>query len=209
MLTVKQMERLWNLKAYSRLIDDLCTGRAEAVGGIRQLIHGPIAASALVLIRLHELLQSHQPLASKMVRFLVSAQASDGGFDDAVSTALVIRALASDQGQGPVLDSALHFLDLIQKEDGEWPREPLRRMPGDPAVTAFVLLQLIESRLPQAEPLIHRTVNRLTAETGAQNLSGSTSSEVSAPTQDRIDRQLLPLRRRMASCQPALFESWS
>lgn len=209
MLTVKYMERLWNLRAYSRLIDELCTGRAEAVGGIRQLINGPIAAAALIVIRLHELLQSHQPFASKMIRFLVSSQASDGGFDDVVSTALVIRALSSDQGQGSVLDSAIHFLDLLQKEDGQWPREPLRRMPGDPAVTAFVLLQLIESRLPQSEPLIYRTVHRITDEQDRTNIPQTSSQRPSSVPEESIDQQLQLLRRRIVSRQPTLFESWS
>lgn len=209
MLTVKQMERLWNLKAYSRLIDELCIGRAEAVGGIRQLINGPIATAALIVIRLHELLQSHQPFASRMVRFLVGSQASDGGFEDVVSTALVIRALASDRGQGSVLDSAIRFLDLLQKEDGQWPREPLRRMPGDPAVTAFVLLQLIESRLPQSEPLIDRTVDRMTAEHDCKRFPRSVSPKFLSPPEGSIDQQLYPLKRRIASQQPALFESWS
>lgn len=210
MLTMKQAERFWNLKAYGRLIDELCPGRAEAVGGIRQLINGPVAAAALTVIRMHELLQSHHPFVGKMVRFLVASQASDGGLGDAVTTALAIRALATDRGTGQALESAIRFVDLLQRDDGEWPREPLRRMPGDPAVTAFVLLQLVESRLPQVKSLIDRTVDRITGVT----LTGEADAASHAPTGNRrlnpeIDQQLLPLRRRVAARQPSLVGSWS
>ncbi len=206
MMTIKQAERFWGLKAYERLIDELCQGRAEAVGGIRQLIRGPEAAAALCVIRMHELLQSHQPFVAKMLRFLVASQQADGGFDDAVTTALAMRALATDRGAGLALESAIRYLDVLQRDDGEWAREPLRRMPGDPAVTAFVLLQLVESRLPRAEQLVHRTLDRVAGDDHAVPAHKNPREERISPN---IDQQLLPLRRRVAARQPALVASWS
>jgi len=195
MLTTKQTERLWHLKAFERLTDELCAGRAEAVGGIRQLLRGPLVAAALTVIRMGELNQSHQPFVSQMVKFLIASQQSDGGFGDAATTALVVRALASDRGAGPALEAGLTFLDHLQRDDGEWPKVPLKRLPGDPAVTAFVLLQLVESRLKKAETLINRTIDRITGD----------DTKPSQP----FDQQLLPLRRRVAARQPALAGSWS
>jgi hypothetical protein len=184
MLTVRQIERLWQLRAYNRLIDELCTGRAEAVGGIRQLVQGPVAAAALTVIRLSELCQGNQPRVAAMVRYVCASRRPDGGFGDTVTTALCLRALAGDRGAGPVIDGALQFLAHVQREDGEWAREPSDRFPGDPAVTAFVLLQLAESRLPAARELINRTLARLSDE-----LPG--------------DNQLSSLRRRVAARVPA------
>ncbi len=195
MLTMKQAERLWQLKAYERLTDELCTGRAEAVGGIRQLLHGPLVAASLTVIRMGELHQSHQPFVSRMVKFLIASQQADGGFGDAVITALAVRALATDSGAGSGLEAGLTFLDHLQRDDGEWPKEPLKRLPGDPTVTAFVLLQLVESRLPKAEKLVHRAIDRMTGD--------------DAKPAPEFDQQLLPLRRRVAARQPTLVGSWS
>jgi len=167
MMTIRQVDRLWQLKAYDRLIDDLCVGRAEAVGGIRQLIHGPIAAAALVVIRMDELLQGHLPQVARAVRYLIESQEADGGWGDAVTTALCVRALARSGGAGPVVDRGLALLGLLRRDDGEWPREPFKRFEGDPAVTAFVIHQLIETRTPAAKTLIADTVERLAAETPA------------------------------------------
>jgi hypothetical protein len=195
MLTIKQTERHWQLKAYERMIDELCLGRAEAVGGIRQLLRGPVVAAALTVIRMGELLQAHQPFVIRMLKFLIASQQADGGFGDAPTTALALRALASNKGAGESVDRALVYLDHLQRDDGEWPREPLRRMPGDQAVTAFVLLQLVESRLDRAEILVHRTLDRLVGD--------------DAQPASQADRQLLPLRRKIAARNPALVGSWS
>jgi hypothetical protein len=190
MLTIRQVERLWQLKAHERLIDELCSGRAEAVGGIRQLLRGALPAAALTIIRMNELHQSHLPQVAKMVRFVLASQQADGGFGDAVTTAICLRALASGRGAGPAIDGAIGYLDALQKETGEWPREPMRRFEGDPAVTAFVLLQLTESKHPRAGELVDRTLDRLTSD-------------------DATDKQLTTLRRRVASRTPALAVSWS
>jgi hypothetical protein len=184
MLTLRQIERLWQLRAYNRLIDELCTGRAEAVGGIRQLVQGPVAAAALTVIRLSELCQGNQPRVAAMVRYICASRKPDGGFGDVITTALCVRALAGDGGAGSVIDGALAYLAQVQREDGEWPRESNNRFPGDPAVTAFVLLQLAESRIGAARALINATMDRL-----CDDLPG--------------DGQLQTLRRRVATRMPA------
>lgn len=179
MLTVRQIERWWQMQAHDRLIDELCTGRAEAVGGIRQLLTGPVAAAALAIIRMDELHQSHLPLSSKMVRHLLASQAPDGGWGDPVLTALALRALSRGAGAGLSVERAIERLGDLQRDDGQWPREPFRRMPSDPAVTAFVLFQLAETRTPAAGELIDQTLDRVAG--------------------DLTDRQLAPLRRRVMS----------
>src|SRR5687768_8853964 len=71
MLTIRQVERLWQLKAHERLIGELCSGRAEAVGGIRQLLRGPLPAAALTIIRMNELHQAHTPQVQRMLRYVL------------------------------------------------------------------------------------------------------------------------------------------
>ena len=164
MLTIRQVDRLWQLQAYSRLIDELCAGRAEATGGIRQLISGPVAAAALVVVRMDELHQGHLPQVSKAVRYILSMQEADGGWGDVVTTALCVRALARSSGTGPAIERGLTLIQALRRDDGEWPREPFKRFEGDPAVTAFVIRQLVETRTDAATALVKSTIDRLTTE---------------------------------------------
>lgn len=164
MMTVRQIERYWQLQAYDRLIDELCAGRAEATGGIRQLFRGSMAAAALAVIRLDELNQSYHPLVAKLIRFLLAGQSPDGGWGDAVLTALGLRALSRGAGTGVAVERALQCLKNLRRDDGEWPAEPFRRFEGDPAVTAFVLFELAEMRSPSARALIADTLDRLTSD---------------------------------------------
>src|SRR5439155_22413008 len=46
---------------------------------------------------------------------------------------------------GRSVDLALSYLATLQKDEGIWPNEPIRRMPADPYVSAFILLQLSDS----------------------------------------------------------------
>ena len=168
MLTVRQIERWWQVQAHDRLIDELCVGRAEAVSGIRPMLAGPTAAAALAVIRLDELHQSHQPF-------------------DPVTTALALRALGRGAGTGRSIDKAVDRLAALQRDDGQWPREPFRRFPGDGAVTAFVLFQLAETRTAAATALIDTTIDRV--------------------AMDLTDRQLAPLRRRVQSARQLVAAS--
>jgi hypothetical protein len=44
------------------------------------------------------------------------------------------------------IDLGLHYLADLQKAEGPWPAGPIRRLPADPAVSAFVLYQLADNR---------------------------------------------------------------
>lgn len=180
MLTVRQVERLWQIRAFDRLIDELCAGRGEAVGGIRQLLRGPVVAAGLAVIRLTELNQGQVPLVAQFIRFLINQQQVDGGWSDPVTSAVAVRALCAGAGSGAAITRGFDYLKMLQRDDGTWPREGMRRMPGDPATTAFVLHQLIPCASPTAVELIDRTLDRL-----------------AGPDAPVGDEQLAPMRRRL------------
>lgn len=180
MLTVRQVEKYWQIRAFDRLIDELCAGRGEAVGGIRQLLRGPVVAAGLAVVRLTELNQGQVPLVAQFIRFLINQQQLDGGWMDPVTTAVAVRALCSDGGSGTAMARGFEYLKMLQRDDGTWPREGMRRMPGDPATTAFILHQLIACASPIATALIDQTLDRLTG-----------------PDTPIGDEQLAPMRRRL------------
>ena len=145
MITVKHIERLWTGRMYDRLFRELLANRPE--GGLRlelELTGGCRAtpAAAMAMIRLNELGQSHHPLQAKLVRTLIATQEPDGGWGDPIATTFALRALLSDNGDGAVIDRGLHYLAMLQKPEGIWPKVPFRRMPADPYVSAFILNQL-------------------------------------------------------------------
>jgi hypothetical protein len=118
---------------------------ARPEGALRdELLREPAtAATALTLIRLQELHQQHTPLASRLIRALVTFQQSDGGWGDVATTALALRALMGDRGQGLTIERGLAYLANLQKTDEPiWPNVPMRRMPADALVSAFLLHQL-------------------------------------------------------------------
>ena len=152
MITVRQLERLWHEKAFARMSALLLEMRPESSLRLAQELARPTAVAALCVIRLDELAQSHTPFCSRMIRAVLAAQELDGGFGDALSTALCIRALSCSAGHGPAIDRGLSYLGTLQKEDGSWPRIPLRRFPGDSFITALILYHLGEN-----ESFLHGT----------------------------------------------------
>ncbi len=152
MITIRQLERLWQEKAYSRMSALLLEMRPESSLRLAQELSRPTPIAALAIIRLDELAQPHTPFCSRMIRTILAAQELDGGFGDALTTALCIRALSCSAGHGPAIDRALHYLATLQKEDASWPRVPLRRFPGDAFTTALILYHLGES-----DPFIRAT----------------------------------------------------
>jgi hypothetical protein len=145
MITVKHIERLWNGRMYDKLLRELLANRPEAGLRLELELSGTCRATpaaAMAMIRLNELNQSHHALHAKLVRTLIATQESDGGWGDPIATALALRALLNDHGDGEVIDRGLHHLAMMQKPEGIWPNVPLRRMPADPHVSAFVLYQL-------------------------------------------------------------------
>ena len=57
-------------------------------------------------------------------------------------SALCLRALLCGGGQGAAVERGLAYLAALQKSEGLWPKEPLRRMPADAFTSAFILFQL-------------------------------------------------------------------
>src|SRR5215213_6721624 len=144
MFTIRQIERLWNSKAFRRLAVELLAGRAEASYRLEAEFGRPVPAAALALIRMDELTQSHHPLYRKLLNVLIVGQEADGGWGDVMTTALCIRALTCGDGQGVAVERGLAYLAQLQKSDGIWPTVPIRRMPGDAFTSAFVLFELAE-----------------------------------------------------------------
>ncbi len=143
MITVRHMERMWNGRRYVQLIQELMAPRMEVCIEADLVAGRPVsAAAAMALIRLEELNQSRTPLSSILIQALVASQDQDGGWGEALTTALCVKALSLNEGAGEAIDRGLGYLASMQQPSGIWPRVPLRRMPSDACISAFVLLQL-------------------------------------------------------------------
>jgi hypothetical protein len=142
MITVKQLERTWDTQNYERLFRCLVVSRPESVIEL-EFDGGWIApTAAIAMICLDELSQSHAPVYQRLVRTLLAEQQSDGGWGDLATTALCLRALLCGEGHGPTVDRGIEFLARLQKPEGLWPRFPLRRMPEDALISAFIIYEL-------------------------------------------------------------------
>lgn len=144
MTTVRQIERLWTARQFDRLLRDLLGGRPEGLLGLDRKLRLIPAATAVAMIRLDELGQAHVPLFSRLVRTLLNTQDADGGWGDAMTTAICLRALMLGGGSGDSVRSGLAYLALLQKDNGAWPIVPIRRTDEDATTTAFVLYELAE-----------------------------------------------------------------
>jgi len=143
MITVRQIERYWNNRQYDKLFNALVESRPEASFPFDLTEARSVPAAAIALIRLDELSQNHVPLYGRLVRALLASQnVNDGGWGDPVVTALCLRALMCGRGNGPAIDFGLRYLADLQRAEGAWPAGPIRRLPADPAASAFVLFQL-------------------------------------------------------------------
>jgi hypothetical protein len=142
MITVRQIERFWTGKAYERLFRELLSARPEASLRLEMELGRSIPAAALAMIRLEELSQSFVPLYGQLLRTVLNDQHADGGWGETMTTALCLRALMCDRGQGLAIERGLQYLANMQKAEGIWPNVPIRRMPADPFGSAFILLQL-------------------------------------------------------------------
>jgi hypothetical protein len=142
MTTVKQIERLWKAQAYGQLVKELLSSRPERSTRLEVELASPLPAAALTIIRLDELSQPHVPLYGKLLRRILATQEADGGWADPLTTAICLRALLAGRGQGHAIDRGIFSLASLQKSDGIWPNVPFRRLPADPFVSAFILLQL-------------------------------------------------------------------
>ncbi len=147
MITVRQIEKLWNGNAFDRLLEQLLSPRPEASPQLLGSLTGSSAAAAMAVIRLDELSQSYVPLYSQLIRILIAAQRDDGGWGDTITTALCLRALLCGQGNGQSIERGMGFLAALQKPEGIWPHIPARRMPVDAYASAFVFFNLGDSEL--------------------------------------------------------------
>ena len=145
MITVRQIERLWSAKFYEKLFKELMANRPEASFHYQIDLNNAVPAAALGLIRMDELSQSANPLYQQMLRTLLNRQESDGGWGDPMTTALALKALMCGQGNGLSIDRGLFYLANLQQPGGIWPAIPFRRMPADPAASAFILYLLGDS----------------------------------------------------------------
>jgi len=150
MTTVRQIERLWEARKYQQIYKELTVARPEGMLHTSWDCPQSIPAAAMVIIRLDELDQSHVPLAGNLIRSLLVTQQLDGGWGDLIATALALRALTRCRGQGLAIERGMAYLANLQQTVGTWPKVPIRRMPADACVSAFILQQLGESAIFRA-----------------------------------------------------------
>lgn len=144
MITVRQIERLWEARDYAKLFEWLLASRPEGTLRLGIDTGRAVPAAAVAIIRLDELSQSHAKLYSKLLKTILGAQQADGGWGDLITTALCLRALLCGQGNGVAINRGMTYLTDLQKTEGIWPNVPIRRMPADPYVSALILYQLAD-----------------------------------------------------------------
>ena len=143
MITIRHIERLFDDHQHRRLYRELIAGRPEATFALEPVLARIVPIAALGMLRLDELSQSHTGLYRRLLNVVLTAQQSDGGWSDAMTTAVCVRALLSGGGKGgAAVERGLRYLAALQQPKGTWPREALRRMPLDAFATAFILMQL-------------------------------------------------------------------
>src|SRR5439155_23951240 len=99
MITVRHIERLFSHHQHPRLYRELIAGRPEgSLGGVEAVLARVVPIAALGMIRLDELSQSHTSMYRRLLNVVLTAQQPDGGWGDAMTTALAVRALLGDGG---------------------------------------------------------------------------------------------------------------
>lgn len=146
MQTVRQIERYWTARQYDRLARELLRARPESCDRLALEFARAVPAAALALIRLDEFNQAGHALNGKFIRTILAAQEGDGGWGDPLTTALCLRALFCNDGQGVALHRGMEYLAALQKSNGAWPALPIPRTVEDPFVSAFILFHLADQR---------------------------------------------------------------
>lgn len=142
MTTVRHVARLWQSGTWGKLLRELLQNRPESSPRLETELHSLVACAAMAMIRLDELNQSHIPLFSKLLRTLLCSQDADGGWRDPLTTAVCLRAVLIDRGHGIAIDRAMSYLAIMQKNEGIWPKVPIRRTSSDGFTSAFILFHL-------------------------------------------------------------------
>jgi hypothetical protein len=190
MQTTRQLDRFWNARQYDRLARELLTARVESSPRLVAELAHPVPAAAMALIRLDELNQGFHPLNEKLIRTIIAAQEADGGWGDLIVSALCLRALMCNRGQGVAIDRGIAYLANLQKAEGAWPAYPIRRTTEDAYVSAFILFHLADQPAFRAVVRLDDAINWL-----AQN----------EPTFDEESRRLwhrASLRCRLRAPRP-------
>ncbi|HSI35413.1 MAG: hypothetical protein ACAI43_18870 [Phycisphaerae bacterium] len=144
MQTVRQIERYWTARQYDRLTRELLKARPEASERLALELGQALPSAALAIIRLDELCQAHHPLVGKLIRTIIAAQENDGGWGDPLVSALCLRALLTNHGQGVAIERGVEYLATLQQAGGIWPSVSIRRTAEDPFVSAFILFNLAD-----------------------------------------------------------------
>ena len=148
MLTHRQIDRLWEQQDFRRLFIGLAMGRAEFPAEVvSELSDHPVATAALAATRLSELNQLNTPIFARLISFVISQRGEDLMWGSTMLTALCLRALAGscllqNRDDEERLRESSAELARLQKDDGSFPAEPVRRLVGDPATTAFIVAVL-------------------------------------------------------------------
>src|SRR3954462_8456496 len=100
MQTVRQIQRLWDAKQYPRLARELMAARPEASLRAEAELANRIAVAAMGILRLDELNQAHAKLCRQLPHNVMLGQDADGGWGDAMTTSLCVRALRCCDGHG-------------------------------------------------------------------------------------------------------------
>lgn len=142
MITVRQIERLWQTGEYERVARSCLEMRPENSLRLVGECAKALPAAALAIIRLDELSQAYVPFCGRLVQTILASQEPDGGWRDPFTTALCLRALMCGHGDGGAIDRGMQYLADLQKTDGSWPKAPIRRLASDAFTSAFILFQL-------------------------------------------------------------------
>ena len=191
MTTVKQMDGMWTDGQGKKLFAELSKFRPDVPEFLTAELGGSaVATAALSMIRLQELSQTRTSLYRALLARLTVTQEADGGWGDALATTLATRALLNEPEGRSAGMKAVILLGNLQKEDGSFPRETIRRLSGDALATAFILAHLsrisdvanrfrleaainhlVESRStasPLTLPLIKLAISRASSQIGGQ-----------------------------------------
>ena len=153
MLNLDLMERLYNAKAFDRLLHAVVNNGLETPLPLRvRLSNAPAGAVAIALRRAVQLDYGRSDLTDRMARFLLAAQADDGSFDsDPLITAAAAAAwgrLLADRHADPdphvahAREAALVALAAMQDDDGLF-QAAADRTEQDRALTAAFVLFLL------------------------------------------------------------------
>src|SRR4051812_10846813 len=103
MITIRQIERLFDAQQYRRLTAELLATRAEALAELQMALARAVPVAALGIIRMDELSQAHHGLYRRLLNVVLTAQDKDGGWGEPLTTALCLRALLCGNGNGPAV----------------------------------------------------------------------------------------------------------